>query len=85
MSLLGTPNVVGNQSAPNGLKAKEQKKRVLGFWCFNAGFGFKKLEKLKPRSLIITSGTLSPMQSFEAELGVKFKHQVSYPHVIDPK
>lgn len=72
---------------PKGKKVSmaDEPVRVLGFWCFNAGVGFKKLEKLKPRSLIITSGTLSPMQSFEAELAVKFKHQVENPHVIDPK
>lgn len=74
---------------PKGKKAStsmvDDNLRVLGFWCFNAGVGFKKLEKLQPRSLIITSGTLSPMQSFEAELAVKFKHQVENPHVIDPK
>jgi regulator of telomere elongation helicase 1 len=38
--------------------------RTLGFWCFNPGLGFKKIQALKPRCLILTSGTLSPMASF---------------------
>ena len=47
--------------------------RVLGFWCFNAGIGFKQIQKLQPRSIILTSGTLSPLPSFEAELQLEFK------------
>lgn len=42
--------------------------RVFGFWCFNAGMGFKKIQSLNPRSVLLTSGTLSPLPSFEAEL-----------------
>ena len=42
--------------------------RVLGFWCFNAGIGFREIQGLKPRSIILTSGTLSPLTSFQAEL-----------------
>ena len=38
--------------------------RTLGFWCFNPGLGFKKIQGLKPRTLILTSGTLYPMSSF---------------------
>lgn len=38
--------------------------RSLGFWCFNPGLGFKKIVMLKPRALILTSGTLYPMKSF---------------------
>ena len=40
---------------------------------------------LKPRSIILTSGTLSPMDSFQAELGVSFNQKLENPHVIDPK
>lgn len=38
--------------------------RVLGFWCFNAGVGFKEIQMLRPRSILLTSGTLSPLTSF---------------------
>ena len=49
-------------------KTKFDSDRVLGFWCFNAGIGFRKIKALKPRSILLTSGTLSPLSSFEAEL-----------------
>ena len=49
-----------------------EQQRVFGFWCFNAGVGFKKIQLLKPRSVILTSGTLSPLQTFEAELSLEF-------------
>lgn len=39
--------------------------RTLGFWCFNPGLGFKKIQQLKPRTIILTSGTLYPMSSFQ--------------------
>ena len=48
--------------------SKSNFERVLGFWCFSPGVGFKQILKLKPRSIILTSGTLSPLPSFEAEL-----------------
>ncbi len=38
--------------------------RKIGFWCFNASIGMKSIASLKPRSIILTSGTLSPMDSF---------------------
>ena len=55
---------------------------MLGFWCFSPGVGFKQIQKLKPRSIILTSGTLSPLNSFEAELQVEFKQKLENPHVI---
>ena len=47
---------------------KGPSQRIIGFWCFSAGVGFKKIQGLGPRSIILTSGTLSPLPSFEAEL-----------------
>ena len=45
----------------------------------------KSILELDPKSLIFTSGTLSPMKSFQAELGIKISHMIECPHVIDPK
>jgi Rad3-related DNA helicase len=53
--------------------------------CFNAAFAFKKVVQAKPHSLILTSGTLSPLETFEGELGVEFKHKLVNHHVINPK
>jgi Rad3-related DNA helicase len=38
---------------------------------------------LKPRSVIMTSGTLTPMESFEKELQCHFKLKLENRHVID--
>jgi Rad3-related DNA helicase len=38
---------------------------------------------MKPRSVILTSGTLTPMDSFEKELQVNFKYKLENKHVID--
>lgn len=56
--------------------------RTLGFWCFNPGLGFKKIQSLKPRSLILTSGTLYPMSSFQKELMMDFPITIENKHVI---
>ena len=37
------------------------------------------------RSVILTSGTLSPMDSFQSELGVPFPIQLEASHVISAK
>eukprot|EP00347_Sterkiella_histriomuscorum_P004083 403361814 len=57
-------------------------KRILAFWCFNAGICFRELQKLEPKSIILTSGTLTPMNSFQAELQLKFNQRIENPHVI---
>lgn len=36
-----------------------------------------------PRSILMTSGTLSPMEVFESEIGIAFKHKLVNGHVID--
>lgn len=59
--------------------------RKIGFWCFNAGLGMRGIAGLKPRSILLTSGTLSPMDSFQAELGIPFNQKLENPHVIEPK
>ena len=46
--------------------------------------GFKQIQGLNPRSIILTSGTLSPLPSFEAELQLEFSQKLENPHVISP-
>lgn len=47
---------------------------LLGFWCFRPGICMQKLVNMGVRSLVITSGTLSPMDSFAFEL---VRHQTA--------
>lgn len=42
------------------------------------------LSKMQVRSIIVTSGTLSPLSSFANELRLPFEVQVENPHVIAP-
>ena len=59
------------------------KKRVLNYWCFSPGVAMEDLKALGVRSLILTSGTLSPMDAFKEDMKVPFKVELENPHVID--
>lgn len=57
----------------------------MDFWCLNPGITFQKIiEELKPVSILLTSGTLSPIESYEAELKIPFNFKLSCRHVIEP-
>nr|XP_033778676.1 Fanconi anemia group J protein isoform X3 [Geotrypetes seraphini] len=55
---------------------------VLNFWCLNPAVAFSEVSG-NARSIVLTSGTLSPMESFSSELGVKFCIQLEANHVIN--
>lgn len=72
----------------NGFFARSKRKsmhkiavRTLSFWCLNPAVAFSDVSS-KVRSIVLTSGTLSPMDSFSSELGVKFSIQLEANHVI---
>jgi Rad3-related DNA helicase len=52
------------QFSEEELLRRKKRYKTLSFWCFNPGLGFRKITKLQPRTIILTSGTLSPMDSF---------------------
>lgn len=54
----------------------------LCIWCLNAAVAFSDVVKLA-RSVILTSGTLSPMDSFAGELGTDFPIRLEANHVVD--
>uniref|UniRef100_A0A8C4WG16 DNA 5'-3' helicase n=1 Tax=Gopherus evgoodei TaxID=1825980 RepID=A0A8C4WG16_9SAUR len=54
---------------------------TLNFWCLNPAVAFSDLNG-NVRTIVLTSGTLSPMDSFSSELGVKFTIQLEANHVI---
>lgn len=64
---------------------KTLKSKKLSIFCMNPGFGFKQLSNSKIKTLILTSGTLSPIAGFESELKVKFPIKLENKHVIDSK
>eukprot|EP00117_Sycon_ciliatum_P014492 scpid19663/ scgid14733/ Regulator of telomere elongation helicase 1 len=57
--------------------------RVLSYWCFSPGRAMCEMVRHGIHSLIMTSGTLSPLESFSSEMHVQFDVQLQNPHVID--
>lgn len=58
--------------------------RTISFWCFAPSLAMRELTFLNVRSILITSGTLSPLPSFSMELGLDFPVQLENDHVIKP-
>lgn len=58
------------------------KNRVLNYWGFSPGIGMEDLKRLGVRSIIMTSGTLSPMDSFVDDMKIPFPIQLQNQHVI---
>lgn len=57
-------------------------KWILHVWCLSPSVGFKGLIKANVRSIILTSGTLAPLDSFNAEFGVNFECRIQNSHII---
>ncbi|KAL0140560.1 hypothetical protein V8B55DRAFT_1447814 [Mucor lusitanicus] len=55
----------------------------IAFWCLNPAIIFSDMCK-DTRSVILTSGTLSPLNTFASELGVPFTGRLEANHVIKP-
>ncbi|KAM0877027.1 hypothetical protein ACQ4PT_035806 [Festuca glaucescens] len=64
-----------------GISATEPR-CVMSLWCLNPAVVFQDIADLT-QSVILTSGTLTPMGSFASELGVQFDACMEAPHVID--
>jgi regulator of telomere elongation helicase 1 len=74
----------GDASGGGGFPgARRRPTRTLSYWCFTAGEALGELAALGPRCLILTSGTLAPLASLEAELRLPFPVTLENPHVID--
>ncbi|GAB5591446.1 hypothetical protein Unana1_06346 [Umbelopsis nana] len=54
----------------------------LFFWCHNAGIAFKDITA-SARTVILSSGTLSPLNTFASELHTDFPIRLETNHVID--
>ncbi|XP_056672455.1 Fanconi anemia group J protein isoform X2 [Monodelphis domestica] len=77
------PDKNGFFAIPKNKKRSRQKMavHVLNFWCLNPAVAFLDISS-KVRTIVLTSGTLSPMNSFSSELGVTFAIQLEANHVI---
>lgn len=56
--------------------------RTVSYWCFAPALAMEELAGLKVRSILVTSGTLSPLPSYSMELGLPFPHTLENPHII---
>ncbi|XP_059096440.1 Fanconi anemia group J protein-like [Tigriopus californicus] len=77
-----------NKKKGTGMAAPTQEEHkftyTVNFWCLNPAVTFEELKKTI-HSVILTSGTLSPMASFSSELDVKFPLKLEANHVIDKR
>lgn len=63
----------------------ERPERVLCFWCFSCSVTLKEILQQEVRSIIVTSGTLSPMEATAESFGVPFPVRLENSHVIDTR
>uniref|UniRef100_A0A8C6VDW4 Regulator of telomere elongation helicase 1 n=1 Tax=Naja naja TaxID=35670 RepID=A0A8C6VDW4_NAJNA len=57
--------------------------KILSYWCFSPGFSMQELARQGVRTIILTSGTLSPLSTFAMEMQIPFPVRLENPHVID--
>ena len=63
--------------------APSQSTPTLSYWCFSAGVALRAVASAGARSLLLTSGTLSPLPALAAELSpLAFPVTLENPHVV---
>ena len=56
--------------------------RTVSYWCFAPSEAMRELADLNVRSILVTSGTLSPLESYALELDLPFPNRIENPHII---
>ena len=59
--------------------------RTFAVKCFKPAVCFNQIMRQEVRSLILISGTLSPMDMYEDDLGMDFDIKLQNSHVIEPE
>ncbi|KAI4462776.1 dna repair dead helicase rad3/xp-d subfamily member [Holotrichia oblita] len=62
--------------------ASKKRGRVVSYWCFSPGFGMNMLLRQGIKCIILTSGTLAPLQPLISELELKADVQLENPHIV---
>ena len=57
----------------------------ISLWCFHAAPYMRMLEDRKPTAFMFASGTLTPFNFYEFELGLRCDYKLNNAHVIDSK
>lgn len=63
---------------------KKDSHMSLNIWCLNSAVVFREIGE-NAHSILLSSGTLSPLDSFAGELGISFPVRLEASHVIDLK
>ena len=71
-----------NKLQKPGYKSGKQSEIKLSLWCLDSSVIFSPMVS-SLRSVVLTSGTLSPMDVMASELNVKFVHRLEALHIID--
>ncbi|CAF4234563.1 unnamed protein product [Rotaria sp. Silwood2] len=69
------------QQRPSIIIPKRPKK--LHYWCLSPGFAMRQLCMQNTRSILLTSGTLSPIDSFKTQLAIPFDIVIQNDHIIE--
>lgn len=64
------------------LRSNPSSGRTISYWCFKPAVAMTDINRLNMRCMLLTSGTLSPMDSFASELGIEFPVRLENPHVV---
>jgi len=78
----GRTNTGGGGFVGGRGNAGKESGRVLSYWCFAPSLAMNELAALNVRSILVTSGTLSPLPSYSLELGLPFPHTLENAHII---
>ncbi|CAF2084336.1 unnamed protein product [Rotaria magnacalcarata] len=70
-----------NEQRPSITTSKRPKK--LHYWCLSPGFAMRQLCMQNTRSILLTSGTLSPIDSFQTQLAIPFDIVIQSDHIIE--
>ncbi|GAX76462.1 hypothetical protein CEUSTIGMA_g3907.t1 [Chlamydomonas eustigma] len=54
----------------------------LGLWCMHPAVAMKAISQ-SAHTVVLTSGTLAPLDTFASELGTEFRVRLEAPHVVD--
>ncbi|KAL1925428.1 uncharacterized protein VTP21DRAFT_311 [Calcarisporiella thermophila] len=82
---------IQREKHPHSSLSQPSKKRLvekkLSYWCFSPGVAMMDMKDRdnKVRSIILTSGTLSPLGPLASELHIDFNVRLENPHVIQPE
>ena len=58
------------------------KETILSFWCFSPAIAMRNMMELSPRTVVLASGTLSPLNTLSEEFGMPFPNRIENTHVI---